>query len=212
MRTAEWSDSVSVLDRVCALLDALDDDPDSSTGISELARRANLPKSTVSRLVGELAAHRILDRDDEGVYLGARMFELAQGVEAPRRLRRAALPIMSDLRDLTGLSVVLALPYGADALVVAVTRGPRTTVPVPREGGVLSVRTAVGRALDAGPGDVHRERGEHRREVGAAATSLAGADAVPTMALAVYGAVDDPGLDTAAAPLRAAARTLARRS
>ena len=64
MRTANWTDSVSVLDRVTAVFDAFGDD-DHGLGVSELARRANLPKSTVSRIAADLVAQRFLDRDGE---------------------------------------------------------------------------------------------------------------------------------------------------
>ena len=94
MRTADWTDSVSVLDRVTAVFDAFGEQ-DEGLGVSELARRANLPKSTVSRIAADLVAQRFLDRDGDKLYLGVRLFELAQTVEQPRRLRHFALPVMT---------------------------------------------------------------------------------------------------------------------
>ena len=77
MRTADWTDSVSVLDRVTAVFDAFGEQ-DDGLGVSELARRANLPKSTVSRIAADLVAQRFLDRDGDKLYLGVRLFELAR--------------------------------------------------------------------------------------------------------------------------------------
>src|SRR5688500_16971327 len=112
MRTADWTDSVSVLDRVTAVFDAFGEH-DEGLGVSEMARRANLPKSSVSRIAADLVAQRFLDRDGDKLYLGVRLFELAQSVEQPRRLRHFALPVMAELRDATSQTVNLAVLDGA---------------------------------------------------------------------------------------------------
>jgi IclR family acetate operon transcriptional repressor len=117
MRTAAWTDSVSVLDRVTGVLDAFGDD--DRLGVSEIARRANLPKSTVSRIVADLVRQRYLDRDGDALQLGLRLFELGEAVDRPRRLRRIAYPIMTRLHELTGESVALAVLDGADVVVIA---------------------------------------------------------------------------------------------
>lgn len=147
MRTADWTDSVSVLDRVTAVFDAFGEQ-DEGFGVSELARRANLPKSTVSRIVADLVAQRFLDRDGDRLYLGVRLFELAQTVEQPRRLRHFALPVMTELRDATGQSVNLAVLEGTDVVFVAIVRGEPTSTPLARIGGRLPAHaTALGKAI-----------------------------------------------------------------
>ena len=112
MRTADWTEAVSVLDRVTAVFEAFREH-DEGLGVSELARRANLPKSTVSRIAADLVEQRFLDRDGDKLYLGVRLFELGQTVEQPRRLRQLALPVMTDLRDATGQTVHLAVLEGS---------------------------------------------------------------------------------------------------
>jgi IclR family transcriptional regulator, acetate operon repressor len=147
MRTAAWTDSISVLDRVTAVFDAFGEH-DEGLGISELARRANLPKSTVSRIAADLVVQRFLDRDGDKLYLGVRLFELAMTVEQPRRLRQFALPVMSELRDATGQTVSLAIIEGTDVVVVAIVRGEPTSKPVVRVGGRLPAHaTALGKAI-----------------------------------------------------------------
>ncbi|WP_404434608.1 IclR family transcriptional regulator [Microbacterium lacus] len=147
MRTADWTTSVSVLDRVTAVFEAFGPQ-DDGLGVSELARRANLPKSTVSRIVAELVGQRLLDRDGDKVYLGIRLFELGQTVEQPRRLRRLALPVMTELRNLTGQTVHLAVLDGADVVMIAIVRGEPTTKPPARVGQRLPAHaTALGKAL-----------------------------------------------------------------
>ncbi|MRG60665.1 helix-turn-helix domain-containing protein [Agromyces sp. CFH 90414] len=147
MRTADWTDSVSVLDRVTAVFEAFGEH-DEGLGVSELARRANLPKSTVSRIAADLVTQRFLDRDGGKLYLGVRLFELAQGVEHPRRLRRVALPVMADLRDATGHTVSLAILEGAEVVCIAFVRGAEASTPPARIGGRLpAVSTALGTAI-----------------------------------------------------------------
>ena len=147
MRTANWSESVSVLDRVTAVFDAFGEH-DEGLGVSELARRANLPKSTVSRIAADLVAQRFLDRDGDLLYLGIRLFELGQTVEQPRMLRRLALPVMGELRDVTGQTVHLAVLDGTDVVFVAIVRGEPTSKPLARIGSRLPAHsTALGKAI-----------------------------------------------------------------
>ena len=147
MRTAEWTESVSVLDRITAVFEAFGEQ-DEGLGVSELARRANLPKSTVSRIAADLVAQRFLDRDGDKLYLGIRLFELGQTVEQPRTLRRLALPIMTDLRDATGQTVHLAVLEGTDVVFIAIVRGGPMPAPLARVGGRLPAHTtALGKAI-----------------------------------------------------------------
>ncbi len=147
MRTADWTETVSVLDRVTAVLEAFGEH-DEGLGVSELARRANLPKSTVSRIAADLVGQRFLDRDGDMLYLGVRLFELGQTVEQPRSLRRFALPVMTDLRDATGQTVHLAVLEGTDVVFIAILRGEPTASPLARVGGRIPAHaTALGKAI-----------------------------------------------------------------
>ena len=147
MRTADWTDSVSVLDRVTAVFEAFGEH-DEGLGVSELARRANLPKSTVSRIVADLVGQRFLERDGDKLYLGIRLFELGQTVQRPRELRTLALPVMTDLRNLTGHTVHLAVLEGGDIVFLAIVRGWPTPKPLGRVGGRLPAHaTALGKAI-----------------------------------------------------------------
>ena len=167
MRTSDWTDSVSVLDRVTAVFEAFGEH-DEGLGVSELARRANLPKSTVSRIAADLVEQRFLDRDGDTLYLGVRLFELGQTVEQPRRLRQLALPVMTDLRDVTGQTVHLAVLQGRDVVFITILRAGPIPKALARIGGRLPAHaTALGKALLAFSPDevVHRiaEGGLERR-------------------------------------------------
>ena len=147
MRTSNWTESVSVLDRVTAVFEAFGEH-DEGLGVSELARRANLPKSTVSRIAADLVGQRLLDRDGDTLYLGVRLFELGQTVEQPRRLRQLALPVMTDLRDVTRQTVHLAVLEGNDVVFITIVRAGPIPKALARIGGRLPAHaTALGKAL-----------------------------------------------------------------
>jgi IclR family acetate operon transcriptional repressor len=149
MRTAAWSASVSVLDRITAVFDAFGP-LDEGLGMTELAQRANLPKSTVSRIAADLVEQRFLERQGDKLYLGVRLYELGQNVDEPRRLRRLALPIMAELRDLTDRTVTLALVQGAQVLHIAVVRSRSTGVSLGSVGArVPAPDSALGKAVRA---------------------------------------------------------------
>ena len=93
---AEWNTTpapsggqVSVLGRIIAILDAVKESG-GSISITDLAMRTGLPKSTVSRLVAELTGQRYLERAEDGVTLGLRLFELGARASLPRGLARRA--------------------------------------------------------------------------------------------------------------------------
>ena len=149
---ADADDSLGVLDRVTSILEAFDDD-DRGLGISELALRAGLPKSTVSRLVATLVRQRYLERDGKRISLGLRLFELGQLAEQPRELRVAAHPVMADLRNKTGASVHLAIRDGDEMVCIAAMRGRGPAPLTARIGGRLPLHaTALGKAVLAHSG------------------------------------------------------------
>jgi DNA-binding IclR family transcriptional regulator len=140
------TDALGVLDRMTCVLEAFDQD-DAGLGISELALRADLPKSTVSRLVATLVRQRYLERDGTLIHLGLRLFELGQLAEQPRELRAAALPVMADLRGKTGESVHVAIRDGREMVCVAAMRSGPFAPSTVRTGKRLAVHaTALGKA------------------------------------------------------------------
>ena len=154
VRAAPDSDAVGVLDRMTAILEAFDDD-DHGLRLSELATRACLPKSTVSRLVSTLVRERYLERDGQVIHLGLRLFELGQLADQPRELRAAALPVMADLRNRTSETVSLAIPDGREMVCIALVRGQRSSPPTSRIGGRIPIHaTALGKAVLAFSDDV----------------------------------------------------------
>src|SRR6266511_2388567 len=79
-------------------------------GVSELARRLGLGKSTAHRLVSTLKAEHLLEQDPEtGKYrLGLAVYDLAAAVSTNFAMHEAAVPPMAQLGALHGHGEVLA--------------------------------------------------------------------------------------------------------
>lgn len=137
----------SVLSRAAALLRAFDDDHLQLT-LSELSERAGLPLTTAHRLAGELVTLGLLERDERGYRVGLEAFGI--GVQAPAyaRVRRLALPFMSELSAQTGENVQLATLDGDAVVYLERTVGRRSVPLVSYPGSRLPLHaTGVGKAL-----------------------------------------------------------------
>ncbi len=116
------AEPVAVLDRILAILDSVKYSGGSRT-ITELAAQTSMPKSTVSRLAGALVEQRYLERTEDGVALGLRLFELGARASVPRRLRAAAAPIIRELWDLTGERIGLWVQSDSEMVAIAAVPG-----------------------------------------------------------------------------------------
>ena len=109
--------AASVLKKTQLILSAFDGGR-PKLGLTALARRAGLNKTTTYRLAQELAELGFLDRVDSEYQLGWRIFELGQLVPAAARLRQIARPIMVDLQSATRAALHLMVPRGLEVLCV----------------------------------------------------------------------------------------------
>lgn len=93
---------------------------DDELGVSEVARRLGVAKSSAHRMLSTLASRGFVERNpDTGRYrLGLHLYELGQLSVGRSQLRRAALPIMEDLRRRTGRTIHLGVADGADVVHV----------------------------------------------------------------------------------------------
>ena len=119
---------------------------DTSVSPTELAKRAGLSKATGHRIVKEMLELGFLERSNGGVRLGLRMFEIGQLVPRQRNLRRAALPLMHDLREATRATVHLAVLDGTDVLYINIL-GQSDELPSRIGGRLPSYATGVGKAM-----------------------------------------------------------------
>ncbi len=137
----------AVVTRVAALLSAFRP-RDEALGVSELARRTGLPKSTVHRLTGHLVAAGLLERTGTELRLGLRLFEIGQLATGQRDLVDAARPVLADLRSATRNTVHLARLEGTEVVYFEVLPGPDAPDLPSRVGGRMPAHaTGVGKAI-----------------------------------------------------------------
>lgn len=117
--------AVRSVDRAAALLLALGECP-AEAGVSELARRLGLHKSTASRLLATLERRGLVEQDEgSGKYrLGLAVIRLAERAERTLDLRGIALPELERLARATRETVTLGVVEGDACLTVAQVDGP----------------------------------------------------------------------------------------
>jgi IclR family transcriptional regulator, KDG regulon repressor len=97
-------------------------------GVSELARRLGLGKSTVHRLLATLASEHLVERNPEtGRYrLGIKLYELGALVSSHLDLHEAVALYIDGLRNQTGETVHVAILDGRQVVYIERRESPRT--------------------------------------------------------------------------------------
>ncbi|MBV9251935.1 MAG: IclR family transcriptional regulator [Acetobacteraceae bacterium] len=93
---------------------------DRELSVSEIARRANLPKSTAHRILDSLRAVGLLEQEGnrDRYHLGLKLFEFGSTALANMRLHREARPFIESLSKLSGEAVHLCVFNGTHMLLV----------------------------------------------------------------------------------------------
>ncbi|MEU9886342.1 IclR family transcriptional regulator [Sphaerisporangium sp. NPDC051011] len=142
-------DDRAAVDKAISLLVALGNETGGS-GVSELARRAQMSKSTAHRVLGMLERNGVVERVGTDYRLGERLHHLGRAVYAPEsdHVRDVLLPHLADLYESSRETVHLAVLHGTHVVYLAKLYGHRTA-PVPtRIGGRRPAHaTAVGKVL-----------------------------------------------------------------
>lgn len=134
-----------------------------AVGVTELAARVSMTKARVSRHLSTLAELGLVAKanDSRGYRLGPKLFGLAQRAIEQFEITSVAYPFMVEFRDRTREAMLLAVPSGNDAMVVAtllslntvsphLSRGARLRAPVsPTARLLLAFQTddRIGRAV-----------------------------------------------------------------
>src|SRR3990170_956451 len=102
---------VQSIERAFAVLDALVDGP---LGVTEVAARAGVPKSTAARLLNALQTEGAVEQlpGDTRYRLGRRLAVLASGLRDTRGLVAVARPTLVELADATGEAAGLSVADG----------------------------------------------------------------------------------------------------
>ena len=93
---------------------------EADLGVSELARRLGLGKSTVHRMLTTLVAEGLIEQNPRtgGYRLGIVMFELGEAVRVHLDLHAAVGPVLSELRAQTGESSQVGVLDGHEVVYV----------------------------------------------------------------------------------------------
>jgi DNA-binding IclR family transcriptional regulator len=195
--------------------------------LSEIARRADMPKATAHRIITELLGEGMLERGEKGLRLGLSLFVLGARVPRQLRLRDLAFPYAEKLHHLTHGSafVFIADEQGPDAALVDAVRRAYGAEEETRTSATAATRLfhAYGAGPVPPPGE-SRPAGEERARilaqgfavvraatgpVGIAAPVLA-AEGTVVAALAVAGPASRVQPAKAASHLRAACAAVSR--
>ncbi len=101
------------------------DDP--LQGVTEIAHRVGLHKSSVSRILATLEKERIVERDTHSrkYRLGLGLLSVAGPLLANLDVRRAALPVLRDLALSSGETAALVMSSGSQAVTVEQVPSPQ---------------------------------------------------------------------------------------
>lgn len=93
---------------------------DGDLGVSDIARRLGVAKSTAHRLLQTLATRGFVEQDlESGRYrLGIHVYELGALALGRHELRHVALPVLRQVAAATGLTVNFSVPDGPDIVFV----------------------------------------------------------------------------------------------
>lgn len=110
---------------------------------AEIGRRAQLPASTAHRIVDDLVAEGLLERDeDRRIRIGMHLWELALRGSTALRLRQAALPAMSAVQDVLREHTQLAVLEADEALFVERLSHPDAGANITRIAGRLPLHAS----------------------------------------------------------------------
>lgn len=105
--------------------------------VAQLARRAELPLPTTYRIVAELTQLGLLEKDDHGVRVGVRLWEIASRAPRALGLREAAMPFLEDLHAATRQHTQLGVLEGHEVLFIERLSARNAVVNVTKVGGRL---------------------------------------------------------------------------
>lgn len=157
-RTPDGPGRETVLGKVMLVLQSFGVERTTQT-FADITAETGLAKGTVHRLLADLVAAGLLDRDQNRYRLSGLVFELGMRASVERGLIEVAVPFLQDLYERTHETVHLGLREGTEVVYVVKMGGHRQAESPSRLGGRMPLHaTAIGKALLAhSPADVRRQ-------------------------------------------------------
>lgn len=122
------ADSRTAVEKACGLLAAFRHTPDGVVGVSELARRSGLTKSTAFRQLTILERTAMVERVGRGYRIGRSLKALARGALEHQHATLVAelMPYLTEAFEHTRQTVQLSVLDGDDIVFLATLRGHHT--------------------------------------------------------------------------------------
>jgi DNA-binding IclR family transcriptional regulator len=117
--TMRNNDGIQSVQRAFSILEVIANHP-AGLGVTEIARRVDLPKSTVARFLTTLEGVKAIERlaAGEGYIIGSRLITLVSQVPFSRHLVTVAHPFLQELTQASGETSHLCLPDGNQTLYI----------------------------------------------------------------------------------------------
>lgn len=118
--------------------------------LTDIAKRLDLPKSSVHRLLATLIDHGLIERDllTRRYRLGIKLFEIGSTAIQERGLQGSAYPVLEALTRQTGETTHLAVLSGIEAVYVYKIDSPSSIMMPSRVGGRAPCHcTSIGKVL-----------------------------------------------------------------
>jgi DNA-binding IclR family transcriptional regulator len=143
-------DARAAVDKAVSVLKAFGKDAHVGIGVTELARRAELSKSTTFRLLGMLERNGVVERAGSAYRLGRVVQELGAqpGAAGQEQIRDLVTPYLADLYEATHMTVQVAVLSGPNVVYLNKLEGhQRLRTPSKIGGRMPAYCTAVGKVL-----------------------------------------------------------------
>lgn len=143
-------DERNAVDKAMALLSAFGDEASTGVGVTELARRTGLSKSTAFRILTVLQRNGAVERAGSAYRIGRRMVLLGEPAEEQEHqvVRDVLTPFLADLYELSHQTVHLAVLRGSTVVYLNKLHGHVAVRSPSRIGGTVPAYcTAVGKVL-----------------------------------------------------------------
>jgi len=115
--------AIQTIDRAFAVLGALAGQPASST-LSDVARAADLPKTTTLRILSSLEDLGMVERIEGRYLLGHAITALTRNASSASSLRAVARPYLAELSEKYGENVSVGISDGDDLLYIDTSHAP----------------------------------------------------------------------------------------
>jgi DNA-binding IclR family transcriptional regulator len=150
---------VRVLHKTLDILETIKALP-AGIALAELARRLEMPKPTVFRILVTLEGRGYLDRRGDGSYrLTQKLFDLQRDISLEQQLNRAAQPVMEKLVETCKETVNLGLLDGGEVVVINTLESPQAVRMTSKIGNRRYLHTTgLGKILLAGLPDKEVDR------------------------------------------------------